>query len=261
MSGIIGLCGIFYGLYFVFTSKSNGFTGYYDLPSLVLLGLLPPSIMLLSHKLGDFFTGFKILTISMFQNSHKQQTQVINALSVCSARVRSEGMGALVLERKKLPQGMLNDGISLIISNFSLEEIRHNLKAKMAAKQSQMALASNLFENMSKVAPGVGMIGTLVGLISMMSKLGDPAAIGAGMALALITTLYGLLLGTLIYAPLGEKIAIEAEKTFEIEQLVLEGVLALKAKKSSLHMKNIMNTYANQGGTKEASSGKSSTKS
>ena len=57
------------------------------------------------------------------------------------------------------------------------------------------------------------------------------------------------------------KIAIEAEKTFEIEQLVLEGVLALKAKKSSLHMKNIMNTYANQGGKKEAPPSKPSAKS
>ncbi|MDD9950151.1 MAG: MotA/TolQ/ExbB proton channel family protein, partial [Zetaproteobacteria bacterium] len=250
MSGIIGMAGIIYGLYFVFTAESSGFTGYYDLPSLVLLGILPPSIMLLSHKIGDFLTGIKILITSMFQNSRRQQNQVINALTVCSARVRAEGMGALVMERKKLPQGMLNDGVALIINNFSLEEIRHNLKAKMSAKQSQMALASNLFENMSKVSPGVGMIGTLLGLISMMSKLGDPAAIGSGMALALITTLYGLLLGTLIYAPLGEKIAIEAEKTYEIEQLVLEGVLALKAKKSSLHMKNIMNTFAHQSSPK-----------
>ena len=75
------------------------------------------------------------------------------------------------------------------------------LNAKIAAKQTQMSLAQNLFENMAKVSPGVGMIGTLMGLIGMMSNLSDPASIGSGMALALITTLYGLLLGTIIYAP------------------------------------------------------------
>ena len=75
------------------------------------------------------------------------------------------------------------------------------------------------------------MIGTLMGLIAMMSKLSDPSAIGAGMALALITTLYGLMLGTILYAPFGEKISIEAEKIHELDLLVLEGALALKGKK------------------------------
>jgi chemotaxis protein MotA len=87
------------------------------------------------------------------------------------------------------------------------------------------------------------MIGTLMGLIGMMANLSDPASIGSGMALALITTLYGLLLGTIIYAPFGEKIALEAEKSQELDLMVLEGVLALKSKKSSVHLKNIMATY------------------
>ena len=75
------------------------------------------------------------------------------------------------------------------------------------------------------------MIGTLLGLIDMMSQISDPATIGSGMALALITTLYGLLLGTILYAPFGEKIAIEAEKVNKLDLLVLEGVIALKGQK------------------------------
>lgn len=244
MSSLIGICGIVYGLYFVFTAPQQGFSGYYDLPSLILLGLLPPCIMLLSHKLSDFFTGIKILLQSMFNNTNRKQIHVINALTVCSAKVRSEGVGCLINERKGIKYDLLIDGLSLIINNFTLEEIRHNLHAKINTRQGQMALASNLFENMSKVSPGVGMIGTLLGLIAMMSKISDPSAIGSGMALALITTLYGLLLGTLIYQPFGEKIAIEAEKIYELDLLVLEGVLALKGKKSSVHLKDIMKTYS-----------------
>ena len=108
----------------------------------------------------------------------------------------------------------------------------------------RLRLSKERFENMAKVSPGVGMIGTLLGLIGMMSQISDPSTIGSGMALALITTLYGLLLGTLLYAPFGEKISIEAEKILEIDTLVLEGVLALKDKKSSLHLKDIMKTYS-----------------
>lgn len=243
MSSLLGILGIAYGLYFAFTSDKTGFSGYFDLSSLVLLGVLPPSIMLLSHKLSDFGTGIKLLLTAMFNNHVRKQTQVINALTKCQALVRNEGVGSLVNERKSLNYDLMKDGVSLIINNFTVDEIRHNLNAKIAAKQTQMSLAQNLFENMAKVSPGVGMIGTLMGLIGMMSNLSDPASIGSGMALALITTLYGLLLGTIIYAPFGEKIALEAEKSQEIDLMVLEGVLALKDKKSSVHLKNIMATY------------------
>jgi chemotaxis protein MotA len=246
VSSIIGIAGIIYGLYFVFTAPAEGFKGYYDLPGIVLLGLVPPSIMLLSHRVGDFVLGIKILFKSMFNNTARKQNSIIEALTRCSARVRAEGVGALIHERRNISYDLMIDGLSLIVNDFTLDEIRHNLHAKIGARQSQMQMASSLFENMSKVSPGVGMMGTLMGLIAMMSHMSDPAAIGSGMALAMITTLYGLMIGTIIYAPFGEKIALEAEKILEIDKLVLEGVLALKAKKSSVHLKDIMRTYGNQ---------------
>jgi chemotaxis protein MotA len=251
MSAILGLSGIIYGIYYVSTHHALTFTGYIDVAAMVLLGILPPSIMLLSHRLSDFSTGFKILLQAMFNNTNRHHAHVINALTICSAKVRSEGVGALVTERNKLRYELLIEGVSLILNNFTIEEIKHNLSAKITSKQQRMALASSLFENMSKVSPGVGMMGTLMGLIHMMSRLSDPTTIASGMALALITTLYGLLLGTIIYAPFGEKIAIEAEKINELDLLVLEGVMALKGKKSSIHLKDIMKTYSNhQGGQK-----------
>ncbi len=246
MSFLLGMAGIIYGLRFVFTYPDSGFTGYFDPPGLVLLGLLPPSIMLLSHNISDFFIGMQTLLSSMFHSASRKQNSVIESLTICSAKMRSEGVGSLVNERRKLTYDLLIDGVSLIVNNFTDDEIRYNLLAKINARQSRVLQASNLFENMSKVSPGVGMIGTLMGLIRMMSHISDPSTIGAGMALALVTTLYGLILGTILYAPFGEKIAIEGEKIHKIDLLVLDGVLALKGKKSSIHMKDIMQTYGNK---------------
>ena len=87
------------------------------------------------------------------------------------------------------------------------------------------------------------MLGTIMGLIGMLKDMNDPTKINSGLALAMITTLYGLLLGTIIYGPWSEKVALEAEKSFETDMLVLEGVLNIKGKKSSIHMKDIMKTY------------------
>jgi chemotaxis protein MotA len=225
------------------------FHGYWDPAAMVLLGFGPPSVMMLSHTLSDLFVGIKLLATSIFSRHGQHQAEIIDALTRASQIVRTDGLGALVPLRDRMQYDMLRDGFSLIINDFKPEEIRHNLMARINAKQSKMALAASLFENMSKLCPGMGMIGTLMGLIAMLSNMNDPSKLGSGMALALITTLYGLMLGTIIYGPWGEKIHIEAEKILEVDMMVLEGMINIKSKKSSIHMKDIMKTYANKTGT------------
>lgn len=247
MSPLIGLAGIIYSLYFVFTAPSVGFKGYFDLPSFVLLLLAPPCVLLLSHSLSDFKTGFQTLMASMVGGSNRTRLEVINALTQTSGLVRSQGLGALMQVKDRIGYDLMRDGVNLIVNNFTPEEIRHNLMAKINTKQTRMALASNLFDNMSKASPGVGMLGTLLGLIAMMANLKDPSQIGGGMALAMITTLYGVILGTFIYGPCAERITLEAEKSLEVDMMVLEGVLGLKGKKSSVHMRDILKTYNRQG--------------
>ncbi len=92
VSPILGLAGIVGSLYFVFTFDNGGFQGYFDIPSAVLLGVAPPSIMLLSHNLSDFFTGIKLLFGAVFSSVRKQQGEVIGLLTTASKAVRSDGM-------------------------------------------------------------------------------------------------------------------------------------------------------------------------
>ncbi|MDA9951162.1 MotA/TolQ/ExbB proton channel family protein [Oligoflexaceae bacterium] len=243
LSSLIGFAGIFGSLYFVFKFPSAGFSGYLDKPALVLLLVMPPSIMMLSYTAKDFYLGIITLLKALFKSPNQTEKEVINFLTQASAMVRSEGMGSLMKIRGNIRYPLLRDGVSMILNDFSIEEIRHNLTAKISTNQSHLFAASNLFENMAKVSPGVGMIGTLIGLIAMLANLQDPSKIGSGMALAMITTLYGLLLGTILYSPFSEKINIEAEKISEVDMLIMEGCIGLKAKKSSIHMSSLVKTY------------------
>jgi chemotaxis protein MotA len=248
MSPILGLSGIAFAIWYVIAHPAMKFHGYWDPAAMVLLGFGPPSVMMLSHSISDLLVGFKLLGTSMFSRHSAHQAEIIDALTKASQIVRTDGLGALVPLRDRMQYDMLRDGFSLIINDFKPEEIRHNLMARINAKQSKMALAASLFENMSKLCPGMGMIGTLMGLIAMLSNMNDPSKLGSGMALALITTLYGLMLGTILYGPWGEKIHIEAEKILEVDTMVLEGMINIKSKKSSVHMKDIMKTYASKPG-------------
>jgi chemotaxis protein MotA len=246
MSQLLGVSGIAFAIWYAISHPAIKFHGYWDPAAIVLLGIGPPSVMMLSHTVSDLIMGIKLLWSSIFSQHTQHQRETIDMLTRSSQIVRTEGLGALVPLRDRMRYDLLRDGFSLIINDFKAEEIRHNLMARINAKQSRMALAASLFENMSKLCPGMGMIGTLMGLIAMLSNMNDPSKLGGGMALALITTLYGLMLGTIIYGPWGEKIHIEAEKILEIDLMVLEGVLNIRGKKSSIHMKDIVKTYASK---------------
>jgi len=247
LSQLLGLCGIIGSIWYVLAYPSQGFAGYFDGPSMVLLIVVPPSVMLLSHTIADLILGGKLLFDAMFSRQRHHQLEIIELLTRASGMVRAEGMGALVKVKEAARYELLRDGIALIINDFKTEEIRHNLTARINTKQSHMGSAASLFENMSKLCPGVGMIGTLLGLIAMLAQMNDPSKLGGGMAMAMITTLYGLILGTMLYGPWSEKIQLEAEKKLETDLLVLEGVLNIKARKSSIHLKDIVKTYGARG--------------
>jgi chemotaxis protein MotA len=241
----------------------NGFTGYLQPGGLVLLGVGVPSIMLLSHSLADFVTGVKLLLSSMFSRSRKHHEEIIDVLSAASKAVRADGITAVIPFRDRARYDLLRDGLSLVINDFKPEEIRNNLMARVNLKQGHMAMAANLFENMSKLSPGVGMIGTLMGLIGMLANMSDPNKIASNMALAMITTLYGLMLGTILYGPWGERIMLEAERNMEIDLLVVEGILNIKGRKSSIHLKDLVKSYgaaAKGGKGAEAAPGRSDKK-
>jgi len=244
MSQLIGLTGIALTIWFVMTHPHGAFQGFWDPSAAMLLGVGPPCIMMLSHTLSDLLLGINLLFKSITSAHSRNQQEIIATLTRASQMVRSDGIGSIVPLRDGARYDLLKDGLSLIINDFKAEEIRHNLMARINAKQSRMGLATNLFENMSKLCPGVGMIGTLIGLIQMLSQMNDPAKLGGGMAMAMVTTLYGLSIGTVIYGPWGEKIHLEAEKAYELDMMVVEGMLNIKSKKSSVHMKDLMKTYA-----------------
>jgi chemotaxis protein MotA len=245
MSPLLGLSGIVFAIWFFIKYEGHGgFTGYFQMAGFVLLLVGPPSIMLLSHTISDFLTGFQLLFSSMFSRVSKHHEEVIETLSAASKAVRSEGLGAVIPFKDKARYDLLRDGLAMIINDFKTDEIRNNLMARVNLKQSHMQAAANLFENMSRLSPGVGMIGTLMGLIGMLSNMSDPSKIGSNMALAMITTLYGLGLGTIIYGPWGEKVMLEAEKSLEVDLLVVEGVLNIKGKKSSVHLKDLVRSYS-----------------
>ncbi|MFT5182509.1 MAG: chemotaxis protein MotA [Alphaproteobacteria bacterium] len=122
--------------------------------------------------------------------------------------VKAEGIVSLDAEVKKKPGwdgGFLRFGVELITTGYNGEEVKTILANVIESTFDRNMVSAAILRNMAVAAPAFGMIGTLIGLIIMLDKMGgDPGALGLGLAVALVTTLYGIMLARLVFSPGGE---------------------------------------------------------
>ena len=105
----------------------------------------------------------------------------------------------------------LHKGLQYLADGTKVEIIRRNLQSEIYNTQQRHKLGRDIFVQMSKSAPAFGMIGTLIGLVQMLSGLSDPASIGPKMAIALLTTFYGAVIANLVFIPIANKLKRRSE--------------------------------------------------
>jgi chemotaxis protein MotA len=161
--------------------------------------------------------------------------------------VQKEGILSLEAEAKKTPGwdgGFLRFGVELITTGYNGEEVKRILGNTIEATFERNSVRADILRNMGRVAPAFGMVGTLIGLVIMLDTMGDdPAQLGAGLAVALITTLYGIILARLIFAPAASKLTQREEIGRFRNYLIAEGLAMLADKASPRHIQDRMNSY------------------
>jgi chemotaxis protein MotA len=161
--------------------------------------------------------------------------------------VQREGIVSLDAEVKKTPGwdgGYLRFGVELITTGYSGEEVKTILANVIESTFDRNMVSASILRNMAVAAPAFGMVGTLIGLIIMLDKMGgDPGAIGIGLAIALVTTLYGIMLARLIFAPAASKIQ-QREEIFRFRNfMIAEGLAMLADEASPRKIQDHMNSY------------------
>ena len=161
--------------------------------------------------------------------------------------VKSEGIISLDAEVKKTPGwdgGFLRFGVELITTGYSGEEVKAILANVIESTFDRNMVSVSILRNMAVAAPAFGMVGTLIGLIIMLDKMGgDPGSLGVGLAIALVTTLYGIMLARLIFAPAANKIQ-QREEIFRFRNyMIVEGLGMLADEASPRKIQDHMNSY------------------
>jgi chemotaxis protein MotA len=158
--------------------------------------------------------------------------------------VADEGIIGLESHIENLPHSIERDSMTLLVSGYKKEDIKAYIENSTIEFIGRRTEDANLFRTMAKVAPAYGMIGTVVGLIAMLYNMGDDmSAIGPSMAVALTTTLYGILFATAIFNPFADKITRNMELQLIHYRIVLDGTLMLYDKRNYILIRDALNSH------------------
>jgi chemotaxis protein MotA len=184
--------------------------------------------IMINFSMSQVLSVFPLLKVA-FSQKNTDSVGVIDTLVDFAETSRREGLLALEEKAATLNEPFLEKGIQLVVDGTDAELVRSILEIELAFLEERHRLGQRIFEQMGALSPAFGMIGTLIGLIAMLGDLDDPDQIGMGMAVALITTLYGAVASNLIFLPVAGKLRLKSDEEILIKQVMIEGILSIQA--------------------------------
>ncbi|MFK7871981.1 MAG: motility protein A [Oligoflexales bacterium] len=210
----------------VVSSAELGLGMYWDLLSLVIVmgGSLFATMMRLN--IPCFMAGLKAIPIC-FKSSVASYAEMVDEIIECATVARKGSI--LSLEKHTVNHPYLNKAVRSMVDGYDADTIEGILSTEMLNLKRRHKHAHDVLDFLGESCPAFGMIGTVVGLIVIMANLSDPSKIGPGLAVALVTTLYGSLFSTLIFIPLSSKLKFNStmERTgLEMIKIGSRGIIA-----------------------------------
>ena len=156
-------------------------------------------------------------------------TELIERIVGFAETARREGILALESAMEDGDDIFLSTGVRLAVDGTEPDLIMDILETELSFIEERHKLGQSIIANASDSAPAFGMIGTLIGLVIMLKNMDDPAAIGPGMAIALLTTMYGAIIANIFLGPISGKLAIYSSKEVMAKRMIIEGIMAIQS--------------------------------
>ncbi len=217
---------------------------FVNAPSLVIVVGGSVFAVMAKFGLGQFLSAFKVAGKS-FVNKLDDPLDMIDEIVDMADAARKGGL--LSLEGKDVSNGFLQKGIQLLVDGHDPDVVRTMLSKDRSLAERRHNRGSSIFASLGDVAPAMGMIGTLIGLVAMLANMDDPKAIGPTMAVALLTTLYGAMLANAVFLPIADKLKLRAAEEYMIKSMIIDGLLAIQNGQNPRVIDTVLRTYLPEG--------------
>jgi len=198
---------------------------FVSIPSLLIVVVGTIMVTLMKFSLAQFLGATKVAFQAFVAKVPGSQDLIDKAVELAND-ARTNGL--LALEDAEVPDDFFKKSINLLVDGHDPEVVKTVLNKDMNLTISRHKDGQAIFTAIGDVAPAMGMIGTLIGLVQMLSAMDDPKQIGPAMAVALLTTLYGAMIANMIALPIANKLEMRSAEEKQVKSLIIDAVVAIQ---------------------------------
>jgi chemotaxis protein MotA len=205
-----------------------GIGPYIDVPSIVIVFGGTIGTLLIGFKPEQLKKFGKIFMVAI-KPPQIDPKKTIESIIEYATKARKEGILGIEGDLQNEEDEFLKKGLSLAVDGVEPDAIREILENDIEQMSARHADNASIFGQIAGFAGAMGMIGTLIGLVAMLLNMADPAAIGPAMAVALLTTMYGAILGNVFGTPIENILTLRNKDEVNLKTLIVEGIMAIQA--------------------------------
>ncbi len=220
----------------------GSFAAFFDAPSVMVVFGGAIAAALISFPLPNFLGMFGVAMKVFFWKVDSTRDIITQLVSLAEV-ARKDGLLALESKVGDIENPFIVLGIQMAVDGTRPEVMEDILRTELDAVATRHRDGTALFDCMGRFAPAFGMIGTLMGLVIMLGDMSDPSKIGAGMAVALLTTLYGAIASNVFFLPFAEKLGYTNKQELLTMEIVVRGVMAIQAGENPRVIQQKLNTF------------------
>lgn len=215
---------------------------FIDLPSLVIVIGGTFAVTTACFTVHEVFRAQLLILRTVFYRRHNITQSAELVLDLANRARRSSILALENYVAADKGESFLSKGLGMVVDGVDPDKIEALLKQDMHSLAERHNRGIAVFRKAAEIAPAMGLIGTLIGLVQMLAHLEDPSTVGPAMAIALLTTLYGAMLSYMVFTPLAAKLERNTNEEMLVDQIYMEGILSIARQENPRRLETAMNT-------------------
>lgn len=217
--------------------------GFYSTEGVLLVIVGSACATMMSMPMKNFLATFRVLGKCIFYRETSLTSALLQMVEF-AAVARKDGVLALEARLEEVTEPFLAKGLRMVIDGQDHEGVESSLRLELFSQSERHALGKKVFAVMGNYAPAFGLTATIIGQVVMFQNMGsDIAAIGGGLSVALLGTLYGSLFANMLCLPLADKLGIRANQEAMLKELYLQGIMGIAAGHSPTELKQTLLSF------------------
>ena len=228
LATVIGLVGAL-GLIIAAMVMGVGVGAYIDGQSILIVVIGSIMTLFIAFKMEHMKQFAKAFMIAIKPSYIPDYQELIKKLVDYATQARRDGILSLESAANSEEDEFLKKGLSMAVDGNEPDTIRELLELEIENMDERHKTMASIFDSWAGLAGAMGMIGTLVGLVAMLLNMSDPSAIGPAMAVALLTTLYGAMIGNIFGGPIANTLNLRNADEIKAKTMIIEGIMSIQA--------------------------------